>query len=255
MSRPSRRAAPIIADLQGRLDAVADPRTKAWFDNYLKHAIAHRGVKTPVIERIVAQWQREHGLARLSLEDRLGIAKSLIEQNLAEDKFAGILCLQKYLVQRLEPLQLLTMAEELFAGGAFFDWATSDRFSARVLGPLIRRGGTEAAEQVAGWRTAADLWQRRAAIVPFRAVVRDESYHPLIKAVVAALAGERERFIQTGIGWVVSDMAKSHPDVAAALVAQHFDELSPEVIRRHTRHLPEHKSYKERKRRAGGPGL
>ena len=122
----------------------------------------------------------------------------------------------------------------------------------QVLGPLIRRGGTGAAEQVAGWHTAEDLWQRRAAIVPFRAVVRDESYHPLIKATIAVLVGERERFIQTGIGWVVSDMAKSHADVAAALVARHFDELPAEVIRRHTRHLPDHKSYKERKRRAGG---
>lgn len=121
MSRPSRCDAPIIADLQERLDAVADPRTKAWFENYLQHAIVYRGVKTPVIARIIAQWQREHGLDRLSLEDRLGIAKSLIEQNLAEGKFAGILCLQKYLVQRLEPHRLLEVAEELFAGGAFFD--------------------------------------------------------------------------------------------------------------------------------------
>ena len=255
MSRPSRRDAPIIADLQERLDAVAAPHTKAWFENYLQHAITYRGVKTPVIARIIVQWQREHGLDRLSLEDRLGIAKSLIEQNLAEDKFAGILCLQKYLVQQLDPHRLLEVAEELFAGGAFFDWSTSDRFSVQVLGPLIRRGGTRAAKQIAGWHTAEDLWQRRAAIVPFRAVVRDESYHPLIKATVAVLVGERERFIQTGIGWVVSDMAKSHPDVAAALVERHFNELSAEVIRRHTRHLPDHKSYKERKRRAGRPGL
>lgn len=252
MSNPSRRDSPIIADLQVRLDTVANPRTKTWFENYLKHAIAYRGVKTPMIERIVARWQREQALDRLSLEDQLGIAKSLIRQNWAEDKFAGILCLQKHLVQRLEPPRLLEVAEELFAERAFFDWSTSDRFSVQVLGPLIRRGGTEAAEQVAGWHTAEDLWQRRAAIVPFRAVVRDKSYHPLIKATVAGLVGERERFIQTGIGWVVSDMAKSHPDVAAALVARHFDELSAEVIRRHTRHLPDHKSYKERKRRAGG---
>ena len=241
----------MIADLQGRLDAVADPGTKTWFENYLKQVVGYRGVKTPVVARIVAEWRSEHRLERLPDEDQLALARSLIEESLAEDKFAGILYMQKYLARRLQPDRLLAVAEGLFAAGAFFDWSTSDWFSVRVLGPLIRRGGTEAAERIAGWRTAEDLWQRRAAIVPFRAVVRDKSYHPVIGATVAALAGERERFIQTGIGCVVSNMAKVHPRVAATLVERHFDELSAEVILRHTRHLPDHERYKKRKRDLG----
>ncbi len=242
------RAAGLIADLQGRLDAVADRGTKAWFENYLKHVIGYRGVKTPVVARIVAEWRRERGLERLPDDDQLALARSLIDESLAEDKFAGILYMQKYLVRRVQPDRLLAVAEGLFAEGAFFDWSTSDWFSVRVLGPLLRLGRTGAAERIAGWRSADNLWQRRAAIVPFRAVVRDESYHALIETTVAALVGERERFIQTGIGWVVSDLAKVHASVAAALVERHFDNLSAEVIRRHTRYLPEHERYKERKR-------
>ncbi|MDE0473611.1 MAG: DNA alkylation repair protein [Gammaproteobacteria bacterium] len=242
-------AAGAIADLQGRLDAVADPATKTWFENYLKHAIRYRGVKTPVVTRIVAEWRGEHGLERLPDDDQLALARSLIEERLAEDKFAGILYMQRYLVRRLQPDRFLAVAEGLFAEGAFFDWSTSDWFSVRVLGPLLRRGRTGTAERIAGWRTAENLWQRRAAIVPFRAVARDESYHPLIETTVAALVRERERFIQTGIGWVVSDMSKAHPGVAAALVERHFDDLSAEMIRRHTRYLPDHDRYRVRKRR------
>ncbi|MDE0084047.1 MAG: DNA alkylation repair protein [Gammaproteobacteria bacterium] len=241
----------MVADLQGRLEAVADPGTRTWFENYLKHVIGYRGVKAPVVARIVAEWRSEHGLEGLPDEDQLAVARSLIEESLAEDKFAGILYMQKYLARRLQPDRLLAVAEGLFAEGAFFDWSTSDWFSVRVLGPLIRRGGTGTAERIAGWRTAEDLWQRRAAIVPFRAVVRDESYHPLIEATVAALVGEDERFIQTGIGWVVNDMGKVHPSVAATLVERHFADLSAEVIRRHTRHLPDHERYKKRKRDFG----
>ena len=244
-------AAGMVADLQGRLDAVADPGTKTWFENYLKHVIGYRGVKTPVVGQIVAEWRSEHGLEGLPDKDQLTVARSLIEESLAEDKFAGILYVQRYLARRLQPDRLLAVAEGLFAKGAFFDWSTSDWFSVRVLGPLIRRSGPRAAERIAGWRTAEDLWQRRAAIVPFRAVVRDETYHPLIEATVAGLVGEHERFIQTGIGWVVSDMAKVHPGVAATLVERHFDDLSAEVIRRHTRHLPNHERYKKRKRDFG----
>jgi len=208
-------------------------------------------VKTPAVARIVADWRDAHELQLLAEDEQLDLARTLIGRPYAEDKFAGILYLQKHLARRLEPGLLLATAEGLFAAGAFFDWSTSDWFSVRVLGPLIARGGLPVAERIAGWRTAGDLWQRRAAIVPFRAVVRKETYHALIEETVAVLAKERERFIQTGIGWVVSDLSKSHPGKAAALVEGHFDDLSAEVVRRHTRYLPGHEVYRTRKRGAG----
>ena len=65
------RAVGLIADLQGRLEAVADPDTKTWFEKYLKHAIGYRGVKTPVVTRIVAEWREEQGLERLPDEAQI----------------------------------------------------------------------------------------------------------------------------------------------------------------------------------------
>ena len=85
---PEETAGP-IADLQRRLDAVADLRTKEWFENYLKHVIHYRGVKTPLVARVVGEWRDEHGLERLPDKDQLGLARSLIEESLAEDKFAA----------------------------------------------------------------------------------------------------------------------------------------------------------------------
>ncbi len=239
----------VIGDLQKRLDAAADVARKEWFEAYLKHVIGYRGVPMPEVVRTVAAWRKECGLDGLAKDDQLDLAVSLIGCALAEDKFAGIVYIQKYLVRHVPADRILEAAEDLFAKGAFCNWATSDGFSARVLAPLIRRGGSGVAQRIAGWRTANDLWQRRGSIVPFRAVVDDPSYHPLIAEVIAALVEERERFIQTGIGWVVSDMAKTHPDTAVALVERHLDELSAEVIRRHTRHVPDHERFRDIKRR------
>ncbi|MCY3678375.1 MAG: DNA alkylation repair protein [Gemmatimonadetes bacterium] len=238
----------LVRDLQQRLRAVADPRTKAWFENYLKHVIPYRGVKTPVVARIVGEWRRAHELQRLAEADQLRLADRLIREGHAEDKFAGTLYIQKHLLRRVDEATLLTTAEQLFADRVFFDWSTTDWFSVRVLGPLIARGGEAVAERIAGWRTAADLWQRRSSIVPFRAVVRDSQYHPLIEETIGLLVTERARFIQTGVGWLISDLSKVHPRVAAALVERHFNDLSAEVIRRHTKYLPDHAAYKERKR-------
>ncbi|MDE2804201.1 MAG: DNA alkylation repair protein [Gemmatimonadota bacterium] len=238
----------LVRDLQQRLRSVADPRTKAWFENYLKHVISYRGVKTPVVARIVDEWRSAHELQNLPDGDQLRLADRLIREGHAEDKFAGTLYIQKHLLRLVDEATLLTTAEELFADRVFFDWSTTDWFSVRVLGPLIVRGGQVVAERIAGWRTAPDLWQRRSSIVPFRAVVRDGEYHPLIEETIGMLVTERARFIQTGVGWVISDLSRVHPGVASALVERHFDDLSAEVIRRHTKYLADHAGYKKRKR-------
>ena len=235
------------ADLRGRLEAAADSATKAWFEKYLKHVIPYHGVKTPAVAKIFADWRRAHDLGTLPHDDQLALARSLIERRFAEEKFAGTLYIQKHLLRRMRPDRILDVAEGLFTAGAFFDWSTTDWFSVRVLGPLIARHGGPVARRIARWRRAANLWQRRSSIVPFRAVVRDEAHHPAIETTISVLVTERERFIQTGIGWVISDLSKAHPKVAAALVERHFADLSAEVIRRHTKNLPGHEGYKARK--------
>jgi len=240
----------LITDLQERLDRAADEQTRAWFENYLKHAICYRGIKSPEVTRIVALWRHEHDLQQLPDRDALALAASLIRQTHAEDKFAGIFYIQKFLQKRIGADTLLDTAECLFTDGAFFDWSTTDWFCVRVLGPLIKHHGHTVAGRIASWCRNSGMWHRRASIVPFRSVIGDQSFHPLVDTTIATLVREQERFIQTGIGWVVSDLSKTHPNVAEMLIERHLDDLSAEVIRRHTRHLPQHNKYKAKKRDA-----
>jgi len=82
-----------IRAIQLMLTRRADPATKEWFENYLKHAIKYRGVKTPAIAEIFKEWRIKQGIADWDTPDQLELAADLIRQEHAEDKFAGILCL------------------------------------------------------------------------------------------------------------------------------------------------------------------
>lgn len=65
------------------------------------------------------------------------------------------------------------------------DWNTCDWLCVRVLGPLIERHGEVAARTIAGWRDAAGLWRRRAAVVAFVDLVgRDEEPFPGCRQLV-----------------------------------------------------------------------
>lgn len=236
-----------IAALQTRLDAAALPETKDWFEAYLRGAITYRGVKTPVVTRIVKAWAKENGVLDLDVETQLAIISDLLAQPVAEDKFAAILYMQTFL-KAADPALLLSTIETAFENGRFFDWSTTDWLCVRVLDPLILRNGEQTARRIADWSKARDLWQRRASVVSFRHAIREPSMTGLAEAVVNRLVVEEARFIQTGIGWLLSDWSKIDPGRVAILVERHFDTLSREVIDRHTKHLPDHKDYKARKR-------
>ena len=240
----------LIAELQARLDRASDPATRAWFEGYLKNTIRYRGVKTPEVERIVAGWRIESGLGDWSSEDGLELACDLIRQRFCEDKLAGILLIQKHLLRDLDAGLLLVSIETLFAEDAVWEWSTNDWLCARILAPAIRRHGMTTARRVAGWRSSPNLWQRRSAAVSLRATVKQAEFHPLVAETVACLVPEQERFIQTGVGWLIADLSRHEPELAAQLVEQHFDDLSSEVVRRHLKRLPDYDHYRRRKRRS-----
>lgn len=239
---------PLIQQLQQQFRSHADQQTKAWFENYLKGQIRYYGLKMPQVHRFVKQWQQENQLSTLSVEAQLQLCQTLIQLPHAEEKFAGILYLQNQLIAMTETQRLLDLCEDLFQKACFFDWSTTDWFTVRVLASIIKKDPHSLA-RIRSWQQAESLWQRRASIVALRAVVHQEASIPLIQQTIATLVTDSARFIQTGIGWTLSDLSKKFPN-AAAIVEQHFEALSKEVIDRHTKYLPQHHDYKKRKRTA-----
>ena len=236
-----------VKKLQTRLQKESHPQVRKWFENYLRDVISYRGVKTPKVTEIMDQWRLDEGLDQWPLNKQFQVVCTLIRQKKAEDKFAGIIYIQKHLLKKMDSKTLLEHFNRLYSENCFYDWSTTDWFCVRVLDPMIVSGGTFEAKTIADWKKSQNLWQRRSSIVSFRNVSKNKKYHSMIKQTIAHLVKEQERFIQTGIGWVLSDMSKQHPKVAAQIVKKHFHQLSMEVIRRHTKHLPDHRLYKEQK--------
>ncbi|MXW22548.1 MAG: DNA alkylation repair protein [Candidatus Dadabacteria bacterium] len=239
-----------IKKLQTKLDEVSDEKTRKWFENYLKNAISYRGVKTPTVAKIVSHWRVDKAIDKLPLKKQMEIACDLIREKKAEDKFAGIIYIQKYLLGSLETDILLQNFSRLYDQEAFQDWSTTDWFCIRVLDPFIMKSEDTVAREIGSWYKSRDLWQRRSSIVSFRGSAKKNKYLAIIKRNIASLVKEDERFIQTAIGWLISELSRHYPDEANNIVSEHFSDLSYEVVNRHTKYLPDHKKLKERKRKS-----
>ena len=239
----------LINRLTNQLEQHSDVKTKQWFNNYLKGAIEYRGLKTPQVTSLVKNWYKANELKHYTVKEQLTLCNSLIASKFAEDKFAGTIYIQKFLLAQIDYQELLAECNSVFQKGYFFDWSTIDWFCNRVLDPTIVKHGINAAEIVANWRYSDNFWQRRAAIVSFRHASCHQEYHALIEQIIEDLVLEDQRFMQTGIGWVLADMSKIYPVKVEALFRKYLDYLDREVIDRHTKHLSCHKELKKLKRK------
>jgi 3-methyladenine DNA glycosylase AlkD len=230
------------------MQKVANNKTKQWFENYLKNAISYRGVKTPKVIELTKKWYKENNLSNLSVDQSFRICEELIQSPFAEDKFAGAIYIQTYLIKKVDANKILDFSYKMFKKGHFYDWSTTDWYTVRVLGPLIEKSDFNTAKKLCEWKRSKDLWQRRSSIVALRNVAFDKKYHSLISKHISGLVRQEERFIQTGIGWLISDLSKDHPSFAEEIIEKNFKFLSMEVIDRHTKYLKKHKTWKQIKR-------
>ena len=238
----------LIQELISSFQQHCDLKTKQWFDNYLKGAIAYRGLKTPQVTSIVKDWYLANRLDRYPPDEQLTLCGELIAGDFAEDKFAGTIYLQKYLLKKLDYRSLLAEIDLWFKNGYFFDWSTTDWMCTRVLDPIIVKEGKDAAEIVARWRMSDNLWQKRASIVSFRHASSDRQHHLTIKKIIEHLVTDERRFVQTGIGWVLADMSKNYPTEAERIFRQYLNYLDREVIVRHAKFLDCYQELKQLKR-------
>jgi 3-methyladenine DNA glycosylase AlkD len=238
-----------IAKLQQRLDEKATPKTKTWWESYLKNVIPYRGVKMADIRAALHGWLSDEAVHPMSGEpSRVGLlpsqaqkdlAFSLMQERYAEDKLAGIL----YAGEVLLPEGALDWPEDvprfaaLFQDGHIYDWNTCDWFCVKVLGPLVQRYGEPCARAIAGWRTAESLWQRRASGVAFVNLAKDgdknfPGFTNMLLEICAATVEHPERFAQTGTGWVLRELSPAEPGQVTGFIEAYLHRFSREGLHR-----------------------
>jgi 3-methyladenine DNA glycosylase AlkD len=238
-------SSPLIAALVTRLDALASPQSRDFWQRYLKGAVPFRGVPMAGIRRAVHTWWQADGPAGLSPSARQSLALALFRGSYAEEKLAGTLVLQELLLDTLNPADLAEFAL-LFEHEWIADWNTCDWFCVKVLGPLVARERPlrTCADAIASWCTARTVWQRRAANVAFVNLARhgDQNFAGFTRLMLdtcAVTVRSPQRFAQTGVGWLLRELAEAERDSVLAFTDEHLALLSREALRYVVERLPD----------------
>jgi 3-methyladenine DNA glycosylase AlkD len=246
----SDRSAPVldglIERLQLRLNARATAATREWWTKYLRGTASFRGVKMADVRKTMHAWFEEEWLGKhLSVGQQKDLALMLLEEDYSEDKLAGVLFLQQILLPQgaLDWGSDLPRFARLFDQGYIRDWSMCDWFCVKVLSPLVEQQGEACARAISEWREANSVWQRRASVVAFANLARegDQNFPGFTEMVLtncAQLLGSQERFVQTGVGWVLRELSRSDEGRVIGLVEANLDRFSREALKNTIKYLP-----------------
>lgn len=239
---------PYIALLQTDLHAHADPKAKAWWENYVKGSPPFIGVKMPVIRRLLQQWHREHVAEALPPAEQFELALALFAGQYTEEKLAGTLFLQEILLPAgaIDPNTAIPRFAALFDEGLIYDWNTCDWFCVKVLGPLIESTRADSANAILGWHKAANLWRARAAVVAFVNLVTSRSYDSRLAAACAVLIQREERFAKTAVGWILREISRHDEAFVRQVLDANLTHFSTESLNNATKYFNQQqaKQYK-----------
>jgi 3-methyladenine DNA glycosylase AlkD len=233
-----------IHALHGRLSGQATEKCRDFWTRYMKGIVPFRGVPMAGIRRAVHAWWTHDGPADLAPADRKALALALFEGDFGEDKLAGTLVLREILLAELEAHDLEALGG-LFDRGLIVDWNTCDWFCLKVLGGMVERDlpAREVAGAIAAWREAPTLWQRRAANVAFVNLAKYgdrnfEGFTTLMLETCAVTVQSAERFAQTGVGWLLRELAEAEHAAVMAFLDAHLGRMSREAVRSAMERMP-----------------
>ncbi len=225
-----------IADLRVRLRREQTDQARAFWKRYLQGAGKFHGVPMAKVRSCVRTWWTDHGLDTHPASVGKRVALALIEQPMVEEKLAGILLLQDF-GSHLRASDLPAFAK-LFAKGHLAEWNVVDWFIMKVLVTLLDRphGRREVARQLAQWRNAETIWQRRAACLAFvKLAPQGDAAIPGLVDHVLTICGtvvwSNERHDQTAVGGVLRELSRAVPARVEAFFHRYARLMSRECAR------------------------
>ncbi len=219
----------------------------------MRNVISFRGVGMQINRKLLVSFIKDNQLDKWPLEEQLSLAIAFFEEEMAEDKLTGVLYLENYLMNKIHWSDQLARFQEIFDKRWIFDWNVCDWFCVKVLGPIIRENGYQAAEVLANWSEADYLWQARCSIVPFVKVADKPEFYPLLIQACIKLIQREERFSKTAVGWVLHDVSKTDPGFVISFVEQYLVYFSNESLKNALKYFnkPRQQFYLTEKRKLG----
>jgi len=218
--------------LRRELTAVGTPERAVGAKAYLKSDLEFLGAAVPDVRRSAKKWLRER--PDLSRTQLVSAVRTLWRPPVHEFRtFAAVLLQLRHGL--LDPKDLSRLERMIREAKS---WAYVDLLAVHTVGPLVERHDLFA--ELDRWARDPDFWVRRSALLAFLLPLkRGEADWKQFVRYADEMLEEKEFFIRKAIGWVLRDVAKTHPARVVAFVEPRAQRASGVTMREAVKYLDE----------------
>jgi 3-methyladenine DNA glycosylase AlkD len=108
------------------------------------------------------------------------------------------------------------------------DWGLCDAL-AKIYTKILVAEPQKVYDQLKAWNTDKDLWKRRQSVVSLLYYSRTKKQHPSfiqIKQLLVPLLGDKEYYVQKGVGWTLRELRNVYPNETLAWLKQDIKLIS-----------------------------
>jgi 3-methyladenine DNA glycosylase AlkD len=212
---------------KARLRAKADPKKAAGARKYFKETVEFYGVASPEVRSIAADLyasiKREWTVA-----DAIRYCDIMFREDELEAKGLGALVVIRY--KTVLPKSLFERIKGWLAADLLNNWASVDVFCPETVGTLLVRY-PELVERIKAWARHPNRWVRRASIVSFLKLAKDEAYFDTIYDVAKAHFGAEDDLIQKAGGWLLREVGKKDMSRLERFLLEHGPDIPRTTLR------------------------
>lgn len=186
------------------LKAKADPKKAAGARKYFKETVEFYGVASPEVRSIAADLYATIR-TEWTADDAVRYCEIMFREPELEAKGLGALVMIRY--KKVLPKSLFERIKKWLAADLLNNWASVDVFCPEAVGSLLVRY-PELVEKIRSWAGHSNRWVRRASIVSFLKLAKDEAYRETIYDVAKAHFGTEDDLIRKAAGWLLREVGK-----------------------------------------------
>ena len=217
----------IVDLIKESIRANTSDKSKAFWSKYLRDEIEFIGIGIPEIRKILKETIDNKSF---SIKELKNISYKLFQSRIAEDKLAGILVIQLFIINYEKDNEVVKLVNRLFDKKLIFDWNTCDWLCVRILTPLIDNKHFDSILIIKQWKDKEYLWQARASLVSFAQAKSLKQHMDYIDKAASQLIKREERFIKTAVGWVLREISKFDMQYVKEFLFSNALYLTSEVI-------------------------
>jgi 3-methyladenine DNA glycosylase AlkD len=187
-----------------RLASMADPERARQVQKYFKETVRSFGVTSPQVRTLAREF---YDLVKKdwAIEDAVRLCDLLFPRPELEAKAVAALILARY--QKSFPRSLFQTVHSWLKRDYLNNWASVDIFCPQVLGVLLVKH-PDLLVEVEKWASESNRWLKRASIVAFLKLIKQDEYLDAAYAMTARHFSVSDDLVQKANGWLLREAGK-----------------------------------------------